>query len=139
MAKRSDVPTSFSGGRRIRQELLTRVGNIYLRNRQSAEAARFFRAALTSAINLKDKIAEGYLCVQLGHCEPAEKSEAALKYYRSALDLFSGSSYAPGIAYALLSMGREELSRANRVNESIQQLTQSIEQEDAVLGARRCR
>ncbi|MBP1647127.1 MAG: tetratricopeptide [Bacteroidetes bacterium] len=125
----------YSRGKRIRQELLTRVGNVYLRNRQSAEAARFYRAALTSAINLKDKIAEGYLCVQLGHCEPAEKSEAALKYYRSALDLFSGYSYAPGIAYALLSTGKE-LARVNRVNEAIQQLTTSIQQEDAVLGAR---
>src|SRR5512140_1707175 len=75
----------IAGGKRLRQELLIRVGNLYLRGRQSSEAGRFYRAALSSAINLKDKIAEGYVCVQLGHCEPAENSEGALKYYRSAL------------------------------------------------------
>ncbi len=125
----------IAGGRRIRQELLVRVGNLYLRGRQSAEAGRFYRAALSSAINLKDKIAEGYLCVQLGHCEPGENSEGALKYYRSALDLFSSYSFAPGLAYVLLSIGREH-ARVNHMNESIQQLTASIEQDDQCLGAR---
>jgi tetratricopeptide (TPR) repeat protein len=119
----------IADGRRIRQELLIRVGNIYLRSRQSAEAARFYRAALRSAISLTDKIAEGYVCVQLGHAEPAANGEATLKYYRSALDLFTGYSYTPGMAYALLSVGREE-ARENRSNEAVQQLTASIEQED---------
>ncbi len=123
----------IAAGRRIRLELLTRVGNRYLRSRQSAEAARFYRAALMSAINLKDKIAEGYLSIQLGHCEPAANSEGTLKFYRSALDLFSSYSYAPGMSYALLSIGREQ-ARVNRFNESIQQLTASIEQEDQCLG-----
>ncbi len=122
----------FSGGRRIRLELLTRVGNFYLRSRQWNEATRFYRAALTSAINLKDKIGEGYLCIQLGHSVPADNSEGTLKYYRSALDLFSNYSYAPGMAYALLSIGRE-LARVNRLNESILQLTASIQQEDLCL------
>ena len=125
----------IAGGKRIRLEFLTRVGNLYLRSRQSSEAGRFYRAAMTSAINLKDKIAEGYLCVQLGHCEPAENSEGTLKYYRSALDLFTNYSYAPGIAYALLSIGKEQ-ARVNRFNESIQELTASIGQDDQCLGAR---
>jgi tetratricopeptide (TPR) repeat protein/CHAT domain-containing protein len=125
----------FTDGKRIRQELLTRVGNIYLRNRQSAEAARFYRAALSSAINLHDKIAEGYLCVQLGHSEPAESSEGALKFYRSALDLFTSYSYTPGIAYALLSTGREEARRGNFI-EAIQHLKASVEQEDQCLNTR---
>ncbi len=122
----------IAGGRRIRQELLTRVGNLYLQSRQSAEAGRFYRAALTSAINLKDKIAEGYVCIQLGHSEPAANSESTMKFYRSALDLFSSYSYAPGMAYALLSMGREE-ARQNQFIESIQHLTASIEQDDLCL------
>jgi tetratricopeptide (TPR) repeat protein len=122
----------IAAGRRMRQELLTRVGNLYLRSRQSAEARRFYRAALNSAINLKDRIAEGYMCVQLGHCEPGENSEGALKYYRSALDLFSMYSYTPGMAYALLSIGREQ-ARVNRFNESIRELTASIEQGDQCL------
>ena len=119
----------ITDGRRIRQELLIRVGNIYLRSRQSAEAARFYRAALSSAINLKDKVAEGYLCVQLGHAEPAQNTDATLKYYRSALDLFLNYAYTPGMAYAFLSIGREE-ARENHVNEAVQQLTASIAQED---------
>lgn len=125
----------ISNGKRIRQELLTRVGNLYLRSRQFTEARRFYRAALSSAMNLKDKVAEGYLCVQLGHSEPGENSTDALKYYRSALELFSSSSYAPGMAYALLSIGREQ-ARVNHTNEAIQQLTASVEQENQCLAAR---
>jgi tetratricopeptide (TPR) repeat protein len=125
----------ISEGKKIRQELLVRVGNLYLRSRQYAEAGRFYRAALSSAIKLKDKTAEGYLTVQLGHSEPATSSDNALKYYQSALDLFSNYSYAPGMAYALLSIGREE-ARTNRFNEAIQHLTASIQHDERSLDSK---
>lgn len=100
--KRSD---QTSGAHEFRLEMLMRVGNIYLRNRQYAEATPFYTAALSSAIAAGNKLAEGYLFLQLGHCELEQTRETGMKSYESALDLFTGVRFSPGIAYASMSLG----------------------------------
>jgi tetratricopeptide (TPR) repeat protein len=115
--RRTDVTR---GASRIRYEMLTRVGTIYLGTGAPAEAGRFYRPALTAAIDAGDKLAEGYLFVQLGHCEPATAGglETAVRDYRSALDLFSGVGYHRGAAYALSALGTAAM-RANRPAEAL--------------------
>jgi tetratricopeptide (TPR) repeat protein len=90
------------GARRIREEMLVRVGNLYLAGRQAAEAARFYRAALNSAIRLRNKLGEGLMFAQLGHCAlaGAGSAEEARKNFAAARDLFDGISYPAGQAYA---------------------------------------
>lgn len=101
---RSDVTT---GARLLREEMLIRVGNIYLGGAQYGEAQRFYEAALTSAILRGNRISEGYIEIQLGHCERGISKErgAGLKNYQSASDLFRRSGFLQGSAYAAASMG----------------------------------
>ena len=55
---------------------------------------------------MKNKLAEGYLFAQLGHCLLGEgKTNDALESVQNAIELFTPFGYAPGIAYANLSMG----------------------------------
>jgi tetratricopeptide (TPR) repeat protein len=96
----------ISGSEKIREEMLVRIGNVYLGNRQYTEAERFFQAALRSAVERKDRLAEGYLFIQLGHClaESRARRPEALRNYQIAMELFSSVSYSPGMAYALGSL-----------------------------------
>ncbi|MEK9137558.1 MAG: CHAT domain-containing protein, partial [Bacteroidota bacterium] len=106
------------GAQDLRLEMLMRVGNIYLRNIQPTDAAPFYRAALNSAIKMKNKLAEGYCFIQLGHCALSEGlTEDAVKSMQSALDLFTGLRYSPGIAYSNLSLGMA-YQRAGRLNDA---------------------
>ena len=100
---RSDQTT---GARDIRLSMLIRVGNIYLRNQQFTDAVRFYRAALSSAIAMKNQLAEGYMFIQLGHCEAGtSQNDDATRDIQNAMDLFTSAGYRQGIAYANLSMG----------------------------------
>ena len=124
--KRSDVTR---GAETLREEMLTRVGNIYLRNRQYAEAARFYRAALSSATFTHNKIAEGYLFVQLGHVEGASSGEAG-NNYRSSLELFNSLSYPQGSVYALMCLGIAA-QRANKLTEALGYFKSAVEESEA--------
>ncbi len=121
-----------SGAGELRREMLVRVGNIYLENRQFAEAERFYRPALLSAMDSGDRLMEGYLLIQLGHCSLGTVGgiESALKNYQSALDLFSSYSYEPGSIYALMSMGIAA-SGAGRLNDALGYFTSAVEQHDS--------
>ncbi len=95
-----------SGARDIRLAMLIQVGNIYLRNEQFTEAARFYRAALSSAIVQKNRLAEGYVFIQLGYCAAGSRqNDEALGNIQNAMDLFTSVGYSRGVAYANLSMG----------------------------------
>jgi tetratricopeptide (TPR) repeat protein/CHAT domain-containing protein len=102
--RRSDVTRGAEG---LREEMLMRIGNIYLGNAQESEAGRFYRAALNSAMRRNNKIAEGYLFAQLGHCllDRPDQWEEADRNFQSALSLFQGISFGKGIAYAQFSLG----------------------------------
>lgn len=119
---------AMRGVERQRAEMLTRVGNIYLRNGGFADAARFYRSALSGAIATGNKLLEGYLFVQLGHCDANTRTgmEEALKSYSSALDLFRGVSNGRGETYALISLGRLD-QRRNRVSDAMQSFKQAAE------------
>ncbi len=102
--RRSDQTRGAEG---LREEMLIRIGNIYLGNAQESEAGRFYRAALNSAMRRRNKIAEGYLFAQLGHClmDRPDQWEEADKNFQSALSLFQQLSFARGIAYVQFSLG----------------------------------
>ncbi len=132
--KRSDVTSNSSP---LREEILMHVANIYYRNGQLGEAARFYRAALGSVVNGPNKIAEGYLFIQLGHCDVATPTtlDEGIKNYNTALELFNGVSYLPGSVYALTGLGRS-LQRQNKFAEAIEYFKTAIEQSELVIGER---
>ncbi len=120
----------------LRHEMLTRVGNIYLRLHRFSDAAKFYRAGLSAAINSGSKIGEGYSFIQLGHCDLDLAPSSALRSYRSALDLFQGLAYAPGSAYALYSLGIAA-KRANQFTEAVTDFQSAVEQSEASSSHRR--
>ncbi len=130
--KRTDVT---AGAGAIRQQMLVRVGDIYIRDRQFGEARRFYRAALKSALDRGEKITEGYLFVQLGHCDLPSAYESAVQNFQSALDLFQGVSYPPGSAYALYSLALAS-QKAGRLVDAVGFLKSAVEQVDASLWVR---
>lgn len=116
-----------SGARDIRLSMLIRVGNIYLGNGQFSDAIRFYRAALTSAITLKNKLAEGYMFIQLGHCAAgAHQNGEALKNIQTATELFTSVGYNRGIAYANLSMGLVR-QHAGQLSDAVASLKSAVE------------
>ena len=116
-------------------ELFCRVGNVYLRTRRAGEAARFFRAALVAAINGGNRIAQGYVMLQLAHCDLETNRDAATRNYQSARDLFSSLGYAPGTAYAELCLGIA-YQRAAQFPEAYKHLDAALVQYAAVLAQR---
>jgi len=123
------------GAQQLRMELLCRVGNIYLRSRQYTEAARFYRAAMSSALAARNRIAEGYLDILLGHCDLDASRESAGKNYRAAFDLFSSLSYPPGLSYALLSLAAAAQTGGEHM-EALQDLTSAVEQSELFIAPR---
>lgn len=113
------------GLRRQRLEFLTRVGNLYLRARQLPQALRFYRAALSAAIALEHRIAEGYLTAQLGVCELESSLPEAVKKFQSARDLFVTVGYGRGTAYALTLMGHA-FRRNGQLPDAIQLYTAAM-------------
>ncbi|MFN0157410.1 MAG: CHAT domain-containing protein [Bacteroidota bacterium] len=131
--RRADVT---HGARHLRTEMLIRVGNVYLGTHAYADAARFYRAALSSAIAAGDKLTEGYCFVQIGHSEVLGDGgiAAATKSYRAALDLFNGVLYPRGASYALQSLGYAA-RRARQTTEALDYCKQAIEQYESVFSS----
>ncbi len=127
--RRSD---NVRGAGELRLPLFTRVGNTYLRARRSSEAVRFYRAALVTAVNTGNKVAEGYIAIQLAHCDLESNRDAAVKAYLSALDLFRSIGYGPGIAYAEACVG-SALQRGGQFTEAYKHLKASIERSAALV------
>jgi tetratricopeptide (TPR) repeat protein len=113
------------GLQRQRLELLIRVGNLYLRSRQIPQAQRFYRAALSAAIALEHRIAEGYLTVQLGACDLDTALPEAVKKFQSARELFVSLGYSRGIAYALTMMGKA-FQRNGQLPDAVQLYTAAV-------------
>jgi tetratricopeptide (TPR) repeat protein len=95
-----------AGAQYLRLEMLTQVGTIYIRHEQFTEAGRFYRAALSAAVSLKNTLAEGFLFAQLGYCELGVGNTGdALKSLQSAVDVFSPTGYEAGMAYVHMCLG----------------------------------
>jgi CHAT domain-containing protein len=127
--KRSDITR---GVERLRLEMLVRVGDTYLMSGQYGEARRFYHAALSAAMSRQNTLAEGYLFIQLGHCDLHTDAAAAEKNYESALELFDGVSYPPGSSYAAFSLG-VAAQRTSHYSEALQHFKQAVEQSEASL------
>jgi tetratricopeptide (TPR) repeat protein len=115
----------------LRLEILTRVANGYLQYRQYDDARRFYRLALRTAIGIGNKIAEGYLTIQLGHCSVRSDFNESIRAYTSALSLFGDLGYARGTAYALGSLG-SGYSSVNQLTTAIDHLKRAVEEFETV-------
>ena len=119
----------------LRLEALIRVGNLYLERRQFPDALRFYHAAYASAYAFGNMIAEGYLLVQMGHCQQESSREQAEKNYRAGRDVFERLSYAAGEAYALLSLGHF-YERTNQPNDALDYYKKAVDQSEAATATR---
>ena len=123
------------GAAEPRLEALIRVGNLYLRGRQFAEAVRFFRAALSSAHASGNTVAEGYLLLQLGNCDAESSRESALRNYKAGMDLLKEIRSPAGMAYSSLCVGNLFL-RNNQPTDALQYFKRGIEQSESVTASR---
>jgi tetratricopeptide (TPR) repeat protein len=123
------------GAAEIRLEALIRVGNLYLRGRQFAEAVRFFKAALSSARASGNSVAEGYLLLQLGDCDAESSRESALRSYKAGGEIFRAIGSSAGMAYSSLCLGSLFL-RNNQPTDALGYFKRGIEQSESLAGSR---
>ncbi|HMK39482.1 MAG TPA: CHAT domain-containing protein [Bacteroidota bacterium] len=123
------------GAAEARMEALIRVGNLYLRGRQFAEAVRFFRAALSAAHASGNTLTEGYLLLQMGNCDAESSRESALRNYKAGMDLCRESRSGAGMAYSSLCMGNLFLKN-NQPTDALQYFKRGIEQSESVAASR---
>jgi tetratricopeptide (TPR) repeat protein len=100
------ITYALRGERRLTTRFLLDVGNTYARSRDLKNAGRFYRAALTYALNSSDRIAEGYATILTGLCALEAGGADALRECRSGLELFESLGYARGAAFAQAALGR---------------------------------
>jgi tetratricopeptide (TPR) repeat protein len=125
-----------AGAESIKRETLIHVGNVYYGHGHYAEAARFYRAALTNALATGDRLAEGYMFIQLGNCTLVSgKFDEAVKNIESAASLFEGAGYAPGQAFAATSFGLAH-QRAGHSNDAIDFYKKAIALREATVTKR---
>jgi tetratricopeptide (TPR) repeat protein len=106
-----------SGGSAIRSELLLRVGNAYAKNGQIEQARRYYSQALTSAIEAGNKLAEGYIALQIALCNAETDPAGSLSQCQGIAELFTSRGYPRGAAYAWLCLG-SVLERGNRLTDA---------------------
>ncbi len=114
----------------IRSELLLRVGNAYARSRQFDQAKRFYSPALTAALRAGNKLAEGYLALQMALCDLDRNAEGALRNIRNVVDLFRSTGSSRASSYALLCLGAAH-ERANRLTDAIQAYRAAVDELEA--------
>lgn len=95
----------------LREEMLMRVGNIYLRDNRREQARTFFTTALKSAIARGKKVLEGYALLQVAQC--SRQSADALAMYRAAAELLDSTDVVWARAYASACLGYLALSQKN--------------------------
>ncbi|MCC6398253.1 MAG: tetratricopeptide repeat protein, partial [Bacteroidetes bacterium] len=116
-------------------ELLMRTGNLLLRLKEPDHALQYFRTALPIAQQRGNALAEAYATVQMGHATTRRNHPEALAFFRSGYDQFRTFAYAPGVAYALVSLG-EIAESENRLTDALQ-LYEAAAKEQAGLAAKR--
>ena len=123
------------GAAEIRLEALIRVGNLYLRGRQFAEAVRFLKAALSAAHASGNNVAEGYLLLQLGNCDAESSRESALRNYRAGVEMFKAIGSPAGMAYSSLCMGNLFL-RNNQPTDALVYFKRGVEESESITYSR---
>ncbi len=111
----------------IRSELLLRVGNAYARSRQIEQARRFYTPALSAAVRGGNKLAEGYLALQMALCDLDRNPGESLRNIRNAVELFQGAGSSRASAYALLCLGTAH-ERASRLTDAIQAYRAAVDE-----------
>ncbi len=115
---------SVNGAEALREEMLIRVGNIYLRMGRPEDAPRFFTRALRSANAMGKKLLEAYAMIQLGHCASKAAGGNAANMYRTAAELLDSLGVPWARAYAHVCLGAHAL-RQNRVGEALTSFTKA--------------
>ncbi len=92
-------------------EMLVRVGNIYLRQRQFAEAHKFLNFALRSAIKSQNRLIEAYALLQLGHCMKGLSNPEAERNYLAGAAFLATTEIPWANAYAHMCLGNWNLEQ----------------------------
>lgn len=121
---------STRGAETLREEMLMRVGNIYLRRGRPEEAPRFFTRAMKSAAEGGKKLLEGYALIQLGHSASMRGGRDAAEMYRVAAELLDSTGVPWARAYAQWCLGSHAL-RQNRVSDALRSLENAAAYEHA--------
>jgi len=114
----------------IRSDLLLRVGNAYARNHQFEQAKRFYSPALAATLRAGNKLAEGYLALQMALCDLDRNPDEALRNIRNVVELFRGTGLSRASSYALLCLGYAQ-ERANRLTDAIQAYRAAVDELEA--------
>ncbi|MEK7251368.1 MAG: tetratricopeptide repeat protein [Bacteroidota bacterium] len=132
--RRSD---KTKGAESLREEMLLRVGNIYLRQGRYDQAHKFLNAALRSAIKTQNKLLEAYALLQLGHCKSAMPGgdADAQNAFRAGADLASHVGLPAANAYAHMCLGYAALKH-NHLNRALEHFHNAVASYDSSLGRR---
>lgn len=114
----------------IRSELLLRVGNAYARSKQFEQARRFYTPALSAAVRGGNKLAEGYLVLQMALCDLDRNPGESVRNIGNAVELFQGTGSSRASTYALLCLGTAH-ERANRLTDAIQAYRAAVDELEA--------
>lgn len=120
---------------RFREEILLRVGNIYLRKRQFSEAHKFLNFALRSAIKTQNKLLEAYALFQLGHCMNGLGNSEAEQSYLAGAALLASTEIPWANAYAHLCLGNFKLKQ-NQLAEALESFRNAAASVDSSLALR---
>jgi CHAT domain-containing protein len=118
------------GAADIRSGLLLRIGNAYVRSKQFEQAKRFFTPALSAALRAGNKLAEGYIALQMALCDLDRNTEESVRSMRNVVDLFRGAGLSRASSYALLCLGVAH-ERAGKLIEAIQTYRAAVEELEA--------
>ncbi len=119
----------------VREEILLRVGNIYLKQKKFAEAKKFFNIALRSAIKTQNKLNESYALLQLAHCTGAEGNPEATKEYEAAAALTRHLGLPSANAYAQSCLASDAL-RHGRLTDALALYRNAVASEDSSFAVR---
>ena len=119
----------------VREEILLRVGNIYLRQKKFSEAKKFFNIALRSAIKTQNKMNESYALLQLAHCTGAEGNPEATKEYEAGAALTRHLGLPSANAYAQSCLAYDAL-RHGRLTDALELYRNAVASEDSSFAVR---
>ncbi len=126
---------STRGAETLREEMLMRVGNIYLRRGQPGEAPRFFTRAMQSAADRGKRLLEGYAMIQMGHAARMRAGRDAMSMFRAATELLDSTGVPWARAYAHLCFGLYALQQ-HQAGEALSALEKAAEYDRSAQGKR---
>jgi tetratricopeptide (TPR) repeat protein len=115
--------------------LLMRIGNLYLRRKQTGLALQQFRTALPLAQQRQNALAEAYCTIQMAHATLRHDPAEAMQMLRSGYDQFYTFGYKPGIAYALASLG-DIAERESRLTDALRLYQAAARTEGSLIATR---